>query len=116
MKVPHCEGVATHTGPESWAEAGNGERQALTGRRAGRVSSREILLPWRGAREVLGADVLETGGRQYSRRRLREAAGDPTRSETLSTYVRTAHGNREIPRTTALREAARIGQSKDERR
>jgi len=115
MKESDCEGLATHTGPESWAPAGNDEGQALTGGRAGRVSSREIHAPWF-ERDFRDADALENRGRQHSCCRYREAARDLARSETPSTYGRTAHGNREIPRPTAAREAVRIGKSKDARR
>lgn len=41
MKVLDGEGVASHTGPESCAGTGNRAREALTGGRAGEVSSRE---------------------------------------------------------------------------
>ena len=42
MKEPHGEGLANHTGPESWGYGRKGIFQALTGVRAGRVLSREI--------------------------------------------------------------------------
>jgi hypothetical protein len=45
MKVLHGEGLATHTGPESCAGPGNRPCEALTGGRAGRVSSREKGTP-----------------------------------------------------------------------
>ena len=45
MKVPHGEGVATRTGPESCVVAGDRDREALTGESAGRVFSREITIP-----------------------------------------------------------------------
>ena len=41
MGVLYGEGLAIHAGPESCAAAGNCVREALTGVRAGRVSSRE---------------------------------------------------------------------------
>ena len=53
MEVPYGEGVATHTGPKSCADDREVAGEALTGGRAGRVSSREILdysgvsTPWR---------------------------------------------------------------------
>ena len=40
MKVPYDEGVATHIGPESCVGVREGAGEALTGERAGRVSSR----------------------------------------------------------------------------
>ena len=53
MEESYGEGVATHTGPESCAVVREGRGEALTGGRAGRVSSRESLdhsgvpTPWR---------------------------------------------------------------------
>ena len=47
MRDPYGEGPATHTGPESCTVAGNGEGEALTGGRVGRVLSREIEI-WTG--------------------------------------------------------------------
>ena len=51
MKESHSEGVANHTGPESCAGSRKASGEALTGVRAGRVSSREIP-------KLQGADVL----------------------------------------------------------
>ena len=42
MKESHGEGVATHTDPESCVGGRKGSGEALTGARAGWVSSREI--------------------------------------------------------------------------
>jgi len=47
MKESYSEGVASHTGPESCAGVREGLGEALTGERAGRVWSREILLNFR---------------------------------------------------------------------
>jgi len=112
MKVPHVEGLATHSGPESCADrAGNCASEALTGEGAGRVLSREIHEPLR------GADAVEVGGRPHPTRRQRETRRDPARSETPSTLRITSHGNREIPRPSVAEGAAdRIGKSKDTRR
>ena len=108
MEVSYGEGVATHTGPESCAVVREGRGEALTGVRAGRVSSREIL------GQLRGADAVETGGRPHRARRYRETRKDPARSETPSTHGSTSHGNREIPRPPAARGAAgRTGKSKD---
>jgi hypothetical protein len=75
VQVSDSEGLASHAGPESGAGLGNGVREALTGERAGRVSSPEIGL-------VLGADALRTRGRQYRRPRFGEGETDPAGSET----------------------------------
>ncbi|WP_159396736.1 hypothetical protein [Sorangium cellulosum] len=42
MEKPYIEGVATHDGPESCVGAREGDGEALTGVRMGRVLSREI--------------------------------------------------------------------------
>ena len=111
MEVSYGEGVATHTGPESCAVGREAGGEALTGGRAGRVSSRENFGPLR------GADAVETGGRPHRARRQRETREDPARSETPSTHGRTLHGNREVPRPPAAREAGgRTGKSEDVRR
>jgi RNA-directed DNA polymerase len=97
MKVSYSEGVAIHTGPESCTFVRKGEGEALTGERAGQVLSREIEPPSRKRWPLWGADVVELSGRQNWRRRYRETLLDPARSETLSMYVSTLSGNREIP-------------------
>lgn len=115
MKVSYSEGVASHTGSESCACAGNCGREALTGVRAGRVLSREIHAPLRW--ELRSADVLEKGGRRYLSWRKRESRRDPARSETPCMHASTSIGNREILRLSAEPCAAgRIGKSKDVRR
>jgi len=111
MEVSYGEGVASHAGPESCAVVREDRGEALTGERAGRVSSRENFGPLR------GADAVETGGRPHRARRHRETRTDPARSETPSTHGSTSHGNREVPRPPAAREAGgRTGKSKGIRR
>jgi hypothetical protein len=111
MKVRNIEGVATHNGPESCVGTGNGDGEALTGERAGRVLSREMHDPLR------GADAVEEGGRPHATRRQREARRDPARSETLCMHGSTAFGNREISQSPVATSAAgRIGTSTDARR
>src|SRR2546428_14083177 len=96
MQVPYVEGLATHSGPESCAGAGNRDREALTGEGAGWVSSRENHAPRR--RVLRGADAVEIGGRPHRARRYGEARQDPARSETPSRHGSNSPGNREIPR------------------
>src|ERR1700694_4324663 len=111
MKESYGEGVASHAGPESCVGVRKGEREALTGGGTGRVLSREIHEPLR------GADAVEASGRRHRRCRYREALTDPARSETPGTYPSTANGNRESPRSSVAEGAAdRIGKSKDTRR
>lgn len=117
MKESYGEGVAIRTGPESCAVGRKSVGEALTGERAGRVSSREKHAPWRQPRVLRGADAVEGGGRPYPRRRQREAPRDPARSQTPRMPGHTSHGNREIPRpSTAEGSVDRIGKSKDARR
>jgi len=115
MRKSYGEGVANHTGPESCGVAREGDGEALTGGRAGRVLSREIHAPLRKQRVLRGADAVEESGRRHLPCRYREARRDPARSETLCTYGNILHGNREIPRSPAPF-AGRTGKSKDVRR
>lgn len=111
MEVSYGEGVATHTGPEPCAVGRETGGEALTGERAGRVSSREIF------GQLRGADAVEIGGRLLRARRHRETRTEPARSESPSTSGNTLHGNREIPRPPGARGAAgRTGKPKDARR
>jgi len=117
MKESYGEGVATHTGPESCVVAREGEGEALTGERAGRVFSREIDPPWLRPRALRGADAVRRSGRPHRTPREREGRPDPARSETPCMPGRTAHGNREILRPPASEGLdGRIGKSKDTRR
>jgi hypothetical protein len=110
MKESYGEGLATHADPESCAVARKGQREALTGERAGRVFSRE--------RNVLrDADAVEEGGRPRPARRHRKMRQSPARSETPSISGHTSRENRESPRSPAADGGAgRIGKSKDTRR
>ncbi len=95
MKVSYVEGLATHSGPESCAGAGNRTGEALTGERAGWVLSREIDTL---RKQVLrGADVVEDNGRPHRLRRHGKVQLDPAWSETPGMYAGTLCGNREIP-------------------
>ena len=117
MKVPYGEGVATHTGPESCADrAGNRASEALTGEKAGRVSSREIHAPLE-ERVLRGADAVEEGGRPHRVCRDRKARRDPARSKTPSMPGSISHGNREIPWLSVAHWATdRTGNPKGKRR
>ena len=110
MKESHVEGLATHDGPESCADARKGVGEALTGVRAGRVLSRE-------SESLRGADAVRRSGRPHSVRRYGETYRDPARSETPCTYGNTSRENREIPCPPAADGAAgRVGKSEDSRR
>lgn len=110
MKESYVEGLATHGGPESCADAREGGGEALTGARAGRVLSRE-------RNSLRGADPVGEWGRPHPMRRHREAPRDPARSEAPSTYGNTSLGSREIPSPpTVDGTVGRVGKSKDVRR
>ena len=110
MKESYGEGLASHTGPESCAGTGNRDREALTGVRAGQVSSRESNFDW-------GANAVGESGRQHSLDRHREIRWDPARSKTLCMYGNTSHGNREILRSPLVDgTSGRAEKSKDVRR
>jgi hypothetical protein len=110
MQKSYESGTATHIGPESCGAARKGSVEALTGERAGRVSSR--------VRNFLrDADAVGESGRQHRVRRYREACQSPARSETPCTYADASRGNREIPGLPRAAVAwGRIGKSKDARR
>jgi hypothetical protein len=117
MKVSYVEGIANHNGPESCGVAREGDVEALTGGRTGRVLSREIYALLRKQQILRDADGLEVVGRQYRVHRHRKVHSDPARSETPCMYASTLYGNREIPRPSAgERPADRVGKSKDVRR
>ena len=78
MKEPYEKGVATHFDPESWGHVREDLSQALTGARAGRPLSREIV--------SLGCRRCSSCGRPHCGHRDREVFVDPTRSETPSMY------------------------------
>ena len=110
MKESHGERLATHTDPESCGVVREGNVEALTGARAGRVFSRER---WR----LRGADAVGKSGRLHPAHRYREMRRDPARSETPCTYGNTSRENREIPcPPAAVGAAGRVGKSKDVRR
>jgi hypothetical protein len=110
MKESHEKGVAIHLDPESCVGVREDAGEALTGARVGRVLSREIAEPLRGADAVAGS------GRRHRLRRHREAQPDPARSETPRMLGNVTHGNREIPRSSGAKAADRAGKSKDVRR
>ena len=103
------EGVATHIGSESCAAIRKGGGEALTGERAGQLSSRERT-------KNPGADAVERSGRPHRTPRQREGRPDLARSQTLRMHGRILHGNREIPPSSESRRGSdRIGKSKDAR-
>ena len=110
MKESYVEGLASYGGPESCVHIREGVGEALTGVRAGRVSSREIHAPWRKLRDVRGAEAVETCRRPHRCCRIGEAAPDPARSETPRTRGNISHGNREIPRPAAAASGERLPQ------
>jgi len=120
MKESYVEGLASYGGPESCVLIREGVGEALTGVRAGRVSSRVIDDPGHRPVGVRGAEAVETCRRPHRRSRFGEPAADPARLETPRTRGHISHGNREIPRpAAAAREslaAARIVKPKGTRR
>ena len=110
MKESYGEGIASHTGPESCAGAGNCAREALTGVRAGRPLSREIFFD-------RGADAFGVSGRPHRRSRHRETVPSPARSQNPRMHGNTSQGNREIlPPPSVDGTDGRAEKSKDVRR
>ena len=117
MKVSYVEDLANHNGPESCGAAREGDDEALTGGRTGRVLSREIYALLRKQQVLWDADAVEERGRQYWVHRHGEVYSDPARSKTPGMYASTLCGNREIPRpSVAERAADRVGKPKGVRR
>lgn len=120
MKESYVEGLASYGGPESCVHAREGVGEALTGVRAGRVSSRVIHDPGLRSRGVRGAEAVEMCRRPHRCSRHGKAASDPARSKTPRTRGNISHGNREIPRPAGARRetlaAARIVKPKGVRR
>ena len=120
MEVSYVEGLASYGGPESCVHIREGVGEALTGVRAGRVSSRVINDPGLRSWGDRGAEAVELSRRPHRVCRNGEAGTDPARSQTPRTRGNISHGNREIPRpAAAAREslaAARIVKPKGERR
>src|SRR5205085_7473198 len=116
MKESERERVSDPLGPRVMGRCSREHRPSVDRGTDGPGIELRNTCPVATARDLWSADALETRGRQHRRRRYREAPEDSTRSETPSTYGRTAHGSREIPRSAASRDAVRIGKSKDERR
>jgi RNA-directed DNA polymerase len=103
MKESYGEGVAIHSGPESCGGLRKGTIEALTGVRAGRVSSPEKL----SIRVPTSSLVAEgnTGSAANARR-----CSDPAWSKTPSTHGNSSHGNREsLPSTSADGARVRAG-------
>ena len=101
MKESYVESLASYGGPESCVHIREGVGEALTEVRAGRVLSRVINAPRRKAREVRGAEVVETHRRPHRGRRFGETHMDPARSQTPCRHGNTLLGNREVPRPSA---------------
>lgn len=124
MRVSYVEGLASYGGPESCVHIREGVGEALTGGRAGRVSSCVIHAPRRELRAVRGAEVVELHRRPHcvcrGRKPNGEADTDPAQSQTLRMRASTLFGNREIPRPAVARRetsaAARIVKPKGTRR
>ena len=90
MKESYGKGLAVHTGPESCGGARKDTVEALTGVRAGQVSSRETGV------KLWDADAILTSGRQHSARRYGKTLRGPTRSKTLRMHGNISRENRDI--------------------
>ena len=106
MKESYGEGLAAHTGPESWVTVREGRGEALTGARAVRVFSRE--------RPLRSVGAVRRSGSPHPARRHGKTRRSSARSETPCMPGDTSRENREgrwSPRTDGVR--GRIGKSKD---
>jgi hypothetical protein len=95
VQVPHSEGVANHTDPESCAVSREGIGEALTGVHIGQPWSRE-----RG--NISGADAVLFAEGETEGRVNRERLDDPAWSKTLAcVYASCAGTGRSHGRPTA---------------
>jgi len=108
MRESYGEGVASHTGPESCRHAREGVDEALTGVRAGRVLSREIVQTsgcrCRGTMQKaisLASVAQEAEGPRavvdpvHARKHLERESGDPR----VACWQRVRQAASESPRT-----------------
>ena len=103
MKESYVESLASYGDPESCVHTRKGVGEALAGGGAGRVLSRVIHAPWRELRADRGAEAVEIGRRPHRACRIGEAGTDPARSKTPRMRGHISHGNREVPRSSAVR-------------
>jgi len=102
MKESYGEGVAIHTGPESCGGGSNAMAEALTGVRAGRVLSREILLK---SRVPTSWDVAEGNiGRVVSARHIWTLRGRRPRARTETSCTGTGRSHNR-PQNGSLKSA-----------
>ena len=102
MKEAYDEGLANHIGPESCGGGSNAMAEALTGVRAGRVLSREILLK---SRVPTSWDVAEGNiGRVDIARHVWTLRGRRPRARTETSCTGTGRSHNR-PRNGSLRSA-----------
>jgi RNA-directed DNA polymerase len=89
MKESYGEGLASHTGPESWACRRKAAGQALTGVHADQPLSSEI--------SPSGTPTKYAERKATSGAALCESCPSPAESKTLCMRGNSLHGNREIP-------------------
>jgi hypothetical protein len=95
MRVAYGEGLASHTSPESCGGDRKVVVEALTGERAGRVSSLEYLM-------VRGTDAVLSGGRQQWAVRHCEDRSYSAWLKTPCTRRNISLGRRSLPREGRL--------------
>lgn len=95
MQEPDVEGVATHDGPESCGDAGNGVVEALNRGMHGRgIELRDQF--------VRGADAVQSKRKATRRASLCEMLDGPAQSKTRCTCRTFLRENREIPTSPAM--------------
>lgn len=111
MEVPHGEGVASRTGPESCAYGREVVGEALTGERAGWVIEPRKICP-------SGRRRCSLGGRHHGLIRDREDHDRPRVVEDPSTSGSVLLGNRETSGTAGRSSTApvRVGKARSRSR
>ena|SRR2546427_9091325 len=83
MQESYGEGLASHTGPESWVVVRKDGDEALTGVRAGRVLNREMRKPPQGGYSGVLTHIRECGKATSTASLARDAAGPALRTRLL---------------------------------
>lgn len=116
MQESYGEGVANHTGLESYVAGRKDGDEALTGVRVGRPLNREIGSA-AARRSLRSADAYELMRKATPRASLSRDARGLRAVEDPSMHGNLSHGNRESRSPSAQTGSAdRVGKSKDSRR
>jgi RNA-directed DNA polymerase len=116
MQESYGEGLASHTGPESCVGTREGNDEALTGVRAGRVLNREIAKPPQGGHSGVPTHIRECGKATSTASLTRDVAGPRAVGDPVHVRKHLTRESGEPADVCGIGSADRIGKSSDERR